>query len=476
MADVVLVNCPMAITYRGGPPPAGGGDELSHTPLGLLYLASSLEKAGLGVVILDPTPQDLRIEDIIERIRAERPLLVGFSAMTSGLRAAVRIASQIKKDCKDSPLLCIGGAHINSDPEFVSRFPIFDFAVIGEAELTLIDLTRQIKGGARPKGIIQARPIDDLDSLPPPARHLIDEKRYYREEARRDVLPAATMIASRGCPFDCVFCSMPVFRKGFRVRSPGNIVDEMEAIAAAHGNRFNFVDDTLTLNRVAILGICDEIIKRGSRFRWWGMTRATSLDDEMAARMRQAGCTDIFIGVEAGNERIRNEVVKKNVSDEAICNAVRICRRHGIQTKISLIIGFPTETKREINDTVAFGRRCKADLMGVRILVPFPGAALFDHAVKNNIVPADLADRYARGELGEGFIGTWPLFVPEGLTLKDLRAAIKRAYINFYLNPRWIIRRIADYAAFPERFKDDMRLLGEWYYVLLFGKTSRSMS
>jgi len=475
MADVILINCPITIRDRSQGRVDCEGDEFSNPPLGLLYLAASLKKDGFNVTVMDPTPQGLSTEDIIDSIGKEKPVLVGLSAMTPGIKSAVRLATKIREAFKDYPLICIGGAHINSDPEFINRFSNFDFAVVGEAELTIVELVKQIKAKEKPKGVIYAKPIDDLDVLPLPARGLIDIKQYRGAADKKKKVPPATMITSRGCPFQCSFCSRPVFRKKLRVRSPKNIVDEMESIAAAHDNRFSFVDDTLTLNRKTILGVCDEIIKRKLKFKWMGMTRATSLDDELAAKLRQAGCDDLFIGVESGNERIRNEVIKKNVTDQAIFDAIRVCRKNDIHTNIFLILGFPTETHKEIRDTITFGRRCKTDLMGIKMLIPLPGADIFDYAIKNKIIPGDLVDRYARGELGEGFVEKWPLFVPKGLKLKDLITAKKKAYINFYFDPKWAFRRIKFYIKHPSRLKDDMHLFKVLPHVLKFGKTESSM-
>ncbi len=476
MANILLINCPILMRRRQEPALRLEGDEYSNTHLGILYIAASLRKEGFSVTVLDPHPQNLCLEDVIDIIKKNRPILIGFSVMTSSIRTAVKLSSEIRNALGNEPLICIGGAHINIDPEFISRFPNFDFAVVGEAEITIVELAREIEKGKRPKGIIYAKPIDNLDVLPFPARDLVDIRQYRRPEERKRSLPAATMITSRGCPFQCIFCSRAAFRKKLRVRSPKNVVDEMESIAREHGNRFTFVDDTLTLDRKAILGVCDEIVRRKLNFKWMGMTRADCLDDELARKLRKAGCDELFIGVESGNERIRNEIIKKNMSDKTIFDAVKICRKNDINIDISLIIGFPTETNKEINDTINFGRRCKADIMGIRILIPLPGSDIFDYAVKKCILPKDLADKYARGELGEGFAGVWPLFVPEGLTMRDLIIAKKKAYINFYLNPAWILRRILFYIRHPYRIRGEIGLLMILPHVLRFGKTKGSIS
>ena len=447
------------------------GDEFSNVPLGILYLAANLRKNGFDVTVLDPTPMGLSLEDIIEKIAKIKPMLIGISSMTPGIKAGTMIAAKIREVFGKSIPVCLGGAHINVDPTFIDRFPYFDFAIIGESEVELAKNARIVAEGGHPKGVMYAEAITDLDSLPFPARDLLETASYHRPENRSDKPPSATIFSSRGCPFGCIFCSRPSHRRGHRVRSPGNVVDEMESLAAAHGNDFSFTDDSLTLNRKSIMGICDEIIRRGLKYRWSGSTRAPNFDDELAAKMRAAGCDDIVFGVESGNERIRNEIVHKGVTDEQIFKALKVAKKNGMRTNILLMLGFPTETMKEVEDTVNFGRRSQADIMGIRITKPLPGSDIYEIAIKNGSIPADLVDRFVRGELGETFIENWPHFIPDGLTMDDLVAAKKRAYRAFYLDPRWLMRRAWYTMKHPSHIKQDLALLKIAPYVFKTGKT-----
>ncbi len=479
MVDVILMNCPMVLSIKEFGDATNfemvEGDESSNTPLGILYIASYLEKHGISVKILDIAPQKLTLNAILKMISDEKPAIVGISSLTPGIRSAVQIADAIKNEIKEAPLIGIGGAHVNCDPTFINRHQSFDFCVIGEGEIVMLDIIKRVLNGEKVSGIIQGKLIENLDDLPFPARHLINEQYYHRDEDKSKV-PAATIMGSRGCPFKCNFCSRPAYRRIVRFRSTKNIVDEMEQISESCGGKFSFVDDTLTFNKKKIIDICREIISRGLKVQWMGQTRASHIDEEVLNYLRKAGCIDLFIGVESGNEQIRNNVINKNVTDQQIFKAVELCRKYGIHTNLFLMIGFPGETMKEINDTVNFGLRAKADMIGIRLTVPLPGSEIFEYAIREGMIDRNVIDRYANGELGVGFTGVWPVFIPKGLALEQLINAKKRTYKKFYTNPFWILRRINLYIHSTERLKYDLKLLKVAPQVFLKGKTKTSMS
>ena len=479
MAHVVLIQSPMILNTRKSVFVVPQGDERSNPPTGILYIASYLVKHGFSVKVVDISPEGLTVEDLLETISVEQPMLVGISATTAGTRSAVKMAGAIKEKFPDIPI-CLGGTHINCDPDFFNRFPVFDFCVIGEGEKTALDSCKRIMNGDKVQGVLYGDPMEDLDSLPFPARELINPQNYLREECRKEgALPAATVLSSRGCPFKCSYCSIPVVKHKLRFRSPQNIVDEMESIYESCNGWYSFVDDNLTLNKKRTIELCDEIIRRDLKPRWCGMTRANTLDEEVTAKLAAAGCDDLFFGVESGNERIRNEVIKKNVSNLEIKNAIKLCKKYGIHTNIFLMAGFPTETMAEIEDTVNIGSMVGADMIGIHITIPFPGTELYRYAVSKGMISADYLDRFVTGTLCDdsvSFLEIWPLFVPDGLSLEDLVRAKKRAYRRFYLSPRWIFGRVGFWWAHPKRFSEDLKLLKVAPSVFMKGKTKSATS
>lgn len=479
MSDVVFINSPMLL-YKNEAEKLQfknhGGDEKSYYPLGLLYIASYLKSHGHTVKIIDVAAEGKTLIDILKIIKTENPKLIGISSMTTSIMSAVKLAQNIKDIYGDSFQIGLGGIHLCCDPSFISRFPIFDFGVAGEGEKTFEELLRRAKKGERIEGLIQGETIEDLNSLPFPARDLIQSDIYLREEQMNFEVPAAGILGSRGCPFSCSFCCIPAIGHKVRIRSPKNVVDEMAEVYDQCRGAYSFVDDCFILKKPRILEFCQEIIDRKMKVKFIGSTRANTLDEEVVRALKRAGCTDLYFGVESGNERIRNQVIKKKVTDQQIAEAVRLCRKYMILSNLFLMVGFPTETKEEMMDTVRIGRKVKADMIGIHTTIPFPGTEIFRYAVSHKMIPSDIADKYARGELGSGFRNVWPLFVPENLSLGDLISIKKKAYLTFYLDIMWWIRRVRTWLQVSGKFKEDLKLFKIALHVFRTGGTKGQLS
>lgn len=475
MMDAILINSPIVLKKDKNDLISTEGDESSNEPLGLLYIASSLLKNNFSVKVLDVAPEKLTLKDILRIISKEKPLVVGISTLTPGIQSAVILAKALKEKFGSKLVVGIGGPHLNSDPSFCKRFPFFDFWVLGEGELAMVKILKKLKKGQKVKGKINGEIIKDLNKLPFPSRDLINKENYFREEeSKKDI--TATVLGSRGCMFKCIFCSKAPHQRFVRFRSAKNIVDEIEEIYNQGIRKFSFADDTFTLNRKNILDFCQEIIDRKLDINWKAMTRANCIDREVCRKLSAAGCDDLFFGVESGSERLRNEVILKQVKDKEIKRAISLCRKHNIHTNLFLMVGFPTETKLELSDTVNFGNKVAADLIGIRITVPLPGAAVFDYAIENKLIDAEVIDDYASGKLGRGFTGNWPLFIPPKLTLDDLIRAKKQTYRRFYLSYPFMKRRLNHYLKNPARLKEDLGLFKIASRVLSKGKSKGSMS
>ena len=479
MSDVVFIHSPM-ILYTDFKDKEKfkehGGDEKSYYPLGILYIAAMLEKSGHSVKIIDVGAEDKTLKDVIEIIDIEKPLIIGISAMTTSIASAVALAKNIRSRYGDSILIGLGGVHICCDSTFIERFPIFDFGIVGEGEETFVEIVEQVKKGIKVKGVIAGKAVQNLDLLPFPARHHISSQIYLREEQSLKDVPAAGILSSRGCPFSCSFCCIPAIGQKVRMRSAKNIVDEMEEIYDQCQGGYSFVDDCFTLSKKHVLAFCQEVIDRKMKIKFIASTRASALDYEVASALKRAGCTDLYFGVESGNARIRNEIIKKRVSNEEINRAVSLCRKHKILSNLFLMVGFPTETKKEMMDTVNIGSRVKADIVGIHTTIPLPGSEIFNYAIENGMLPKDIIDKYASGEMGRGFRGVWPLFVPKGHTIKELFNIKKMTYMRFYLSPMWWFRRLKVWFLIPGKFKDDLKLFKIAFHVFKTGGTKGQLS
>lgn len=434
--DILLINCPITFEYHL----KVLGDQGYWPPLGLLYLAAVLEKEGIRVKIIDPAISEMSLDEVMMIIDAKKPSIIGFSALTSSIRTCVQLAEAIRSIYGKDIKLCLGGSHISADPGFFIRFPLFDVAVTGEAEQTFCDIVLRLLNQEDVKGIFPGAVIKDLDTIPFPSRHLVNLSDYACHKNRE-----IGLITSRGCPFHCSFCSRPAVSNHYRMRSSKTIVDEMEIYYQMGRKRFYFLDDILTLNKNHIMALCDEIIRRGLKISWGSNTRADCMDAELITRMAEAGCSALLYGVESGNPRIRNDVIGKGVSDEDIFEAIRLSNEKNIVSGIFLMMGFPTETDKELKDTIHYSRKADPSITGVHLTKPMPGAKIFNQAIEQGVIEKDVIDQYARGDLGEGFVENWPIYIPPGMNRKQLNAAKRKAIFLFYLRPKWILKNAKRY-------------------------------
>lgn len=457
MLDILLIYPPIYFDKKG----EAKYLDVEHAPLGILYLASALREKGYKVDVVDVGVENLSLTQLITRVREQNPRVVGISSMTANLRGTFQVAEAIRKNFP-KVLIGLGGSHVSADPDFVKRFgDIFDFGVTGEAETTLPKVVRAVIARKKIKRLYTGEPVLEIDRIPDPARDLVGHLPYKK---------GAMIFSSRGCPYQCIFCSRPAIGRELRFRSPELVVDEIEKIYQSGEDFFIFVDDTLTLNKKHIIGICEEIIIRDLKISWTGITRVDQIDEEIVKKLKESGCVELTFGVESGSKRIRNEVIKKNLSDRDIKEAFKLCDKHGIRINVFLMIGFPTEKRRDIKKTINFYKGLNLNVIGVHLTIPLPGSEIFRIALKEGKIDYDVIDKYAKGELGEGFHGVWPYYVPNGFTLGELEEYRKKVYLKFYFRPNYILKRLRQDLSSWEQVKLDVKTA---ISLLVKGDTSR---
>jgi anaerobic magnesium-protoporphyrin IX monomethyl ester cyclase len=267
----------------------------------------------------------------------------------------------------------------------------FDMVVMGEAENTVLDITENLFKGIQLDGIQgtvfrdengvhhaeRRAPIANLDSIPFPARELFDNKAYKQYYSRRFGRAMTSIISSRGCTFTCDFCSRPVFGGTFRSRSPGNIVDEMKSIVNLGYDTVWFADDCFTMSKDRVMRICDEIIERDLKIKWQCLSRADTLDREMASRMKEAGCQRIYFGIEAGDDRILR-IMKKDLDLQIAAEAVRNANSANVETGAFFIIGYPGDDDESVLNTIEFATSLPLDYLSFTLPYPIPGTGLHE--------------------------------------------------------------------------------------------------
>ncbi|TRO48562.1 B12-binding domain-containing radical SAM protein [Candidatus Bathyarchaeota archaeon] len=306
---------------------------------------------------------------------------------------SIELARSIRKE---TDLLIAGGPLPTAKPS--SFIEDFDLVVVGEAENTMIEIVKAYLENKNPKkvpGIIykegsntyhtgRRNTIENLDSIPFPARELFDNdsyKQYYRDHFGYTM---TSMISSRGCPFRCDFCSRPIFKEGFRSRSHENIVNEMQSIMDMGYDLIWFADDCFTISKERVLKICDEVIRRGLNVKWQCLSRVDAMDQQMAGKMKDAGCQRVYFGIESGDQRTLH-LMKKDIDLQTARSAVYNANKAGIETGAFLIIGYPGESEEMILNTIHFGTTLPLDYLSFTLPYPIPGTGLYEK-VKDDLV------------------------------------------------------------------------------------------
>jgi anaerobic magnesium-protoporphyrin IX monomethyl ester cyclase len=370
-------------------------------PLGLGYLASYCRQNGYSVGIVDCT--FLTWEQAVSKVRQMRPRVVGVQSMLSMKNAALRFARELKDDCE---LLIAGGPQPTVYPEKFADD--FDLVVLGEGEQTTLEVLSALDSGRSFNSIdglafrrqsetsMQAgrlrlatiqqseltltaprKRIRELDSIPFPARDLYDHTQYKEYYMRNYGFTMTQMMCSRGCPFSCDFCSRPVFGRAYTARSSKNIVDEMEEILSYGYDRIWLSDDIFPIDRKMVVQVCEEIIRRGLKFEWGCLCRADLMNRELAEKMRQAGCWQIFFGLESGDDHVL-KLMNKGITVQQSRIAVKACADAGIRVGAFFILGYPGETNETMLKTIRLATSLPLTYFSFTVPYPIPGTKLYE--------------------------------------------------------------------------------------------------
>lgn len=360
-------------------------------PVGILYLASALQQAGYGVDVADLT-FNRGMEGLEDKVRWAD--LVGISAPTPLFGTADIVLHHIKK-MKPAVMTMVGGPHATASPEDALRAG-FDAAVIGEGEVTIVELAKAIEQ-QRPLDSVAGiayrdgeavkytpmRPfIEDLDAVPFPSRQFIDYSRYRR----------LGVISMRGCPYRCLYCKPieeKLFGKRLRRRSLENVLAEVDELIGRYGNRqISFKDDTLTVNNTEWFEHMHEhFSKKNMRIVWQCSSRVDTVDQKKLTAMKKAGCRQIFMGIESGSQRIL-DYYRKDITIEKIVETFDLCHRVGIRPCASIMLGAPIETRQDLEKTMTLVKRIRPFNWHVHVTTPICGSYLYEQATAERRIGA----------------------------------------------------------------------------------------
>jgi anaerobic magnesium-protoporphyrin IX monomethyl ester cyclase len=446
MQKIALINPNLQTGYR-------------QPPMGLALIAAVLEKAGYPVTIIDANALNLSQESIIEQVKGAD--IIGLTAMTPSINITLETARHLKQAYPEVPVI-LGGAHATLLPEeTLANAPGIDIIIRGEGEEIILELLHALESehplneisgiSFRKNGkIVSNRPasgIIDLNKLPFPAYHLLPVHQYKPHPPHGRASPFAVMITSRGCPYNCAYCSKPIFGKTFRAQTAERVIEEIIYYQKQYGiKELAFYDDVFTLDKKRTHDIADGIIKKGIKLLWSCETRVNLVDKELLRHMKQAGCYSVSYGIESGSPDVL-KAIDKGITLEQVSQAVRWTREAGIQAIGYFMIGSPGETPETIRQTINFAKKLKLDYVQFAVTTPFPGTRLYEIYL-NEGNSADIPwESFVYAGTGKGLS---PIFESEKLSREDIQRWAGRAYREFYLRPSYAWQRLVQIRSFGD--------------------------
>jgi anaerobic magnesium-protoporphyrin IX monomethyl ester cyclase len=448
--NILLVNPPYDIKkYMGGLGKIGW----VFPPIGLLYIASYIREKNdsLNVKIYDSQVEKRNFFRLLENFK---PSIVGITCQSALVYSALKVAEDIKKLYPNTKII-VGGVHPSIRPQDLIKSENIDLVIRGEGEETFLEVCNKIQSGKSLKNVLGItylndgkmvstpdRPINkNLDVYPMPALDLIPINKYRISPDLRTGARLGLILTSRGCPYNCLFCANKLLTKRtYRLKSIEGVIEEIEYYIKEYNiNQLMIIDDNFAVNRKRTMELCHEFIKRGypKKFKWWAEARVDCLDEELLRTMKRAGCTILSFGLESGNQRLL-DYIKKGITIPQIVKAVKLIKKVGIKSRASIILGLPTETRKESLRSIKFAYKLPLDQVRFSIATPFPGTELWDIAIKEGKIDPNNID-WTRLSLMGGYTSQGPLYYPEGRSPKEIKRLQTRANYFFYLKPRVIL-------------------------------------
>ena len=417
--------------------PAAPAGAVMHWPfalLGLGYLAAVLEKNNYQVDVIDCQVSNLTLEEFKKEIEKRQPDIVGVTSSTltykSGLKL-IKVAREARPNC----ITLAGGPHVTFwDDHALEECPDLDIVIRREGEATLVELVQHIEAEKscaevlgityRKDGKIVRTPdrpyIEDLDSLPFPARHLWPMDKFKQYE---DVLYLAM---TRGCVYWCEFCcTVRMHGRKYRMRSAQNVVDEIEYLYKTYSKtKYTFCDDAFTVDEPRVEELCREIKKRNLKIEWNCGTRVDMITKELLITMKDAGCVSVWFGVESATQQVL-DAMKKGITPDLTEKVIGWVREVGLKPTPNVILGFPGETKDSAWKTIKFIEKIAPDAVGFyNVATPFPGTPLYDTVKEKGWLRITDFDKYDT---------TRPIFETPQLSMKALGKLREGAFHHYYL-------------------------------------------
>jgi len=429
-----------------------------YPSLGLLSIAAVLERKNHQLRVIECDVEERPQLVLEETLRTFKPEVVGIYTMTWTFRQACAMVKKVRALLPHAKVIA-GGPHVVSFPTLSIEYGDFDYAVMGEGEETIVELMETIeerKDVHTIRGIVckdhgsivqtENRPyIEDVNTIPFPARHLVPMDRFRDVFTRHQRF--ATMISSRGCPFDCTYCDRKnrMGRK-WRARDPLNIVEEVREVAEKFRiGEFMFFDDEFVISKRRTYEFCEQLLQQGLNVLWECRARVDMVDRNLLEVMRRAGCYRIRFGFESGDNEIL-KVLKKGITVEHSIETARYAKEVGIEIVGYFMMGSPEETPETLRKTLELALTLDPDYAVFSKTILIAGSELFSWGVENGVIEKDYWEKFLRGEEDDPA----PCISTKELPSSVVDETISEANRRFYLRSRYILKRLSRIRSFRQ--------------------------
>lgn len=428
-------------------------------PMDLMYMAAVAEELGLEARIEDYSTKSEKIKEnnhftfhishFTTDLKNFSPDYLVINVASTTLDNDLSVLATAKEICPNIITIAKGAHFLTENTDLLYKYKALDLIIVGEAEGVLKDILKgkpyeKIKGLCYRDGFMAKytgnRPfIKNLDKIPFPARHLVDNNLFRRPDNNK---VQAIIKVSRGCPHHCFFClATPVSGAKVRVRSVDNIIAEIkECVEKYNIKNFLFWSDIFNQNRKWVIDLCEKIIESGLKITWSSNTRADTADEEMAELMYKSGCRLVSIGVESGSQYILDKIGKK-ITISQIIDTVKIFKKAKIKIYNYFVIGLPWDTEDTIEETIEFAILLNSDFVSFYTATPLPGTRFHRFAIENNL----LNER-------DSFDGAYyqPVINTMCLSKERVFELHKQAIKRYYMRPRYILKALSNIRSFAE--------------------------
>jgi len=422
-------------------------------PLGLAYIASYLEQFNHELIIFDNCIEKYDLKTLTQKVEKFNPEVIGITSISTQLLYTIITAKYLKKQLENVKIV-VGGPHASASPTELLEFcEEIDYIIKGEGEIGFKILLDKLKANENQNtvpGITyrnnkgdfvsnKAQIIEDINTLPFPARHLLPMDKYKPSLTNYNTLPSRSLITSRGCPYNCSFCSK-IYCGKVRYNDEQTILKEILLLK----NNYNakeliYWDDCFTFNQVRLLKLFKLLQKNDLNLPWMSMARVDNMSKKFLLEAKKNDCWKLGFGIESGDPDVLRKF-NKGINLKQAQEIITFCRKIGIETRIFLMIGTPYDTRDSILRTIEIAKKMDPDVVQFSYFVPFPETKDFNYVIKN--FPSFNYQYYFKDVYPDFHNLDNLVFIPNGLKEEELKKLHALAYFNYYFRFKYFIKRL----------------------------------